>query len=55
MNKFTEIYFDDALHLAQFLSKRFNQEIKPVEERKPWLLVIMLLPSSGKGLTLMKT
>ena len=31
MNKFTEIYFDDALHLAQFLSKRFNQEIKLVE------------------------
>ena len=31
MIKFTEIYFDDALRLAQFLSKRFNQDIKPVE------------------------
>lgn len=31
MTKFTEIYFDDALRLAQFLSKRLNQEIKPVE------------------------
>ncbi len=31
MTKFTEIYFDDALRLAQFLSERFNEEIKPVE------------------------
>lgn len=29
--KFTEIYFDDALRLAQFLAERFNEEIKPVE------------------------
>ena len=31
MTKFTEIYFDDALRLAQFLAERFNEEIKPVE------------------------
>lgn len=31
MRKFTEIYFDDALCLAQFLAERFNEEIKPVE------------------------
>ena len=29
--KFTEIYFDDALRLAQFLSKRTGKEIVPVE------------------------
>lgn len=31
MKKFTEVYFDDALRLAQFLAERFNEEIKPVE------------------------
>lgn len=31
MTKFTEIYFDDALRLAQFLSERYNKEIVPVE------------------------
>lgn len=31
MRKFTEVYFDDALRLAQFLAERFNEEIKPVE------------------------
>ncbi len=31
MVKFTEIYFDDALHAAQFLSKRTGKEIIPVE------------------------
>jgi len=29
--KFTEIYFDDALRLAQFLSERTGKEIVPVE------------------------
>ena len=29
--KYTEIYFDDALRLAQFLSERYNKEIIPVE------------------------
>ena len=29
--KFTEIYFDDALRLAQFLSDRTGKEIVPVE------------------------
>ena len=29
--KFTEIYFDDALRLAQFLSERTGTEIVPVE------------------------
>ena len=31
MMKFTEIYFDDALRLAQFLSERTGKEIVPVE------------------------
>ena len=31
MKQFTEVYFDDALRLAQFLAERFNEEIKPVE------------------------
>lgn len=31
MKRFTEVYFDDALRLAQFLAERFNEEIKPVE------------------------
>ena len=31
MQKFTEIYFDDALRLAQFFSERYNKEIVPVE------------------------
>lgn len=31
MTKFTEIYFDDALRLAQFLSERTGKEIVPVE------------------------
>ena len=31
MTKFTEIYFDDALRLAQFLSERTEMEIAPVE------------------------
>jgi hypothetical protein len=31
MKKFTEVYFYDALRLAQFLAERFNEEIKPVE------------------------
>lgn len=31
MQKFTEIYFDDALRLAQFFSERYNEEIKAVE------------------------
>ena len=29
--KYTEIYFDDALRLAQFLSERTGKEIVPVE------------------------
>lgn len=31
MTKFTEIYFDDALRLAQYLSERTGKEIVPVE------------------------
>ena len=31
MIKYTEIYFDDALRLAQFLSDRTGKEIVPVE------------------------
>lgn len=31
MTKFTEIYFDDALRLAHFLSERTGKEIVPVE------------------------
>lgn len=31
MMKFTEIYFDDALRLAQFLSERYDEDIVPVE------------------------
>lgn len=31
MQKFTEIYFDDALRLAQFFAERYNSEIVPVE------------------------
>ena len=31
MKKYTEIYFDDALRLAQFLSERTGKEIVPVE------------------------
>lgn len=31
MTKYTEIYFDDALRLAQFLSERTGKEIQPVE------------------------
>jgi DNA-binding XRE family transcriptional regulator len=31
MMKYTEIYFDDALRLAQFLSERTGKEIVPVE------------------------
>lgn len=31
MRKFTEIYFDDALRLAQFFAERYNKEIVPVE------------------------
>ena len=31
MKKFTEIYFDDALRLAQYLSERTGKEIVPVE------------------------
>ena len=31
MTKFTQIYFDDALRLAHFLSERTGKEIVPVE------------------------
>ena len=31
MRKYSEVYYDDALRLAQFLAERFNEEIKPVE------------------------
>ncbi len=31
MIKYSEIYFDDALRLAKFLSERYNKEIVPVE------------------------
>ncbi len=31
MIKYTEIYFDDALRLAQFLSEHTGKEIQPVE------------------------
>ena len=31
MTKYTEIYYDDALRLAQFLSERTGKEIVPVE------------------------
>ena len=31
MQNFTEIYFDDALRLAQFFAERYNKEIVPVE------------------------
>lgn len=31
MTKYTEIYFDDALRLAQYLSERTGKEIQPVE------------------------
>ena len=31
MKKFTEIYYDDALRLAKFLSERTGSDIEPVE------------------------